>query len=174
MNIQYKNGLVANNFFRPEETLFEPMVSFKGLATNKLYTLIMTDPNAVLGNYIHWLVVNISDSNLKNGKMLLEYKGPSPPEGSGMHNYIFFLYEQPETILLVQHERLIELPNLLEKLGLNQVKPIYSVKFQSKNMKGGNRKIKGKSRKCKSRKCKSRKNKSRKCKSRKCKSRKYK
>ena len=155
MNIRYKNGLVANNFFTPEQTLYEPIVSFKGLTTNKLYSLIMADPNAVGGNRIHWLVVNISDSNLKNGKILLEYKGPAPPQGSGIHNYIFLLYEQPESILLGQDERQIDLNSLLKKLGLNEVKSIYTVKFQSKNMKGG--KIKDKTRRRKTRRRKSRK-----------------
>ena len=172
MDIKYNNRLVYNNFFTPEQTQDIPFVSFKGLATNKLYTLIMTDPNAVGGNYIHWLIVNIDDSNLNNGKPLLQYKGPAPPQGSGMHNYIFLLYEQPETILLdtmTENERQIDLNNLLEKLGLNQVNPIYTVKFESYNSikKGG----KSKSRRCKSRRCKSRRCKSRRCKSRRCKSR---
>lgn len=145
MNIQYNHEIVINNFFTPEQTQDTPIISFKGLVTNKLYTLIMSDPNAVGGNRIHWLVVNISDSNLNNGKILLGYKGPTPPKDSGMHNYIFSLYEQAEPILLdtmTEDERQIDLNNLLEQLGLNQVKPTYTVKFQSNNSfkKGGKRK----------------------------------
>ena len=160
MDIKYKNIFVNNNFFTPEQTQDIPFVSFKRLLTNKLYTLIMTDPNAVRGNNIHWLIVNISNTN--NGTTLLKYKGPSPPEGSGMHNYIFLLYEQPETILLdtmTENERRIDLNNLLEKLGLNEVNPIYTVKFESYNSikKGG--KSRRRSRRCKSRR------RSRRCKS---------
>ena len=151
MDIKYNNIFVDNNFFTPEQTQDIPFVSFKQLLTNKLYTLIMTDPNAVGGNHIHWLIVNISNTN--NGTTLLQYKRPSPPEGSGMHNYIFLLYEQPETILLdkmTENERQIDLNNLLEKLGLNEVNPIYTVKFESYNSikKGG--KSRRRSRRCKS------------------------
>jgi phosphatidylethanolamine-binding protein (PEBP) family uncharacterized protein len=143
MDIQYNYVIVFNNFFTPEQTQDTPIISFKGLPTNKLYTLIMNDPNAIGGNHIHWLIVNISHSNLNNGKILLEYKGPAPPKDSGMHNYIFSLYEQPEPILLDkmnEDERQIDLNKLLEQLGLNQVKPTYTVKFQSNSFKKGGRK----------------------------------
>ena len=52
------------------------------------YILIMTDPDAVGGCFTHWI------AELNNGaiKERVPYFPPSPPEGTGVHNYIFTLY----------------------------------------------------------------------------------
>lgn len=52
------------------------------------YLLIMTDPNAPSGCFVHW-IAEIQGSNIVNR---IPYYPPSPPSGTGTHNYIFTLY----------------------------------------------------------------------------------
>nr|XP_018915365.1 PREDICTED: protein D1-like [Bemisia tabaci]XP_018915366.1 PREDICTED: protein D1-like [Bemisia tabaci]XP_018915367.1 PREDICTED: protein D1-like [Bemisia tabaci] len=65
-----------------------------------LYSLALVDadvPTRENRNYaerIHWLVVNIPEGSLKEGDEVVEYKGPIAPTKSGMHRYIFAVFEQ--------------------------------------------------------------------------------
>ena len=84
------------------------------------YALVMEDPNAVGGLFVHWYVPYISNKlegidelvhpdNIPVSKIILEnkdakiiqghnslnklgYHGMCPPPGSGTHNYTFFFY----------------------------------------------------------------------------------
>jgi Raf kinase inhibitor-like YbhB/YbcL family protein len=86
-----------------------PPLSFKDLPTNtKSLALIMEDPDAPRGTFVHWVVWNIDpktsslDANIiaTAPKTLLEqgqnsggsqgYMGPCPP--SGKHRYFFKLF----------------------------------------------------------------------------------
>jgi phosphatidylethanolamine-binding protein (PEBP) family uncharacterized protein len=151
MEIIYNNTYVTNNFLTPQQTQFKPVVSLKGLDTNKKYTLIMYDPNAVNGNLIHWIVTDIYGNVFNNGKELLTYKGPSPPKGTNIHNYIFALYENDnmftslqgtslrETSLqgrLNENNRTIELNELLHLLFVKGNNPIYEKRFKSEYIGG--------------------------------------
>uniref|UniRef100_A0A8D8LZJ2 Protein D1 n=1 Tax=Cacopsylla melanoneura TaxID=428564 RepID=A0A8D8LZJ2_9HEMI len=68
------------------------------------YTLVMVDPDApsrqnpTLGEFRHWLVVNIPAGNITLGETITAYTGPDPPVGTGFHRYIFYLYRQPGPI----------------------------------------------------------------------------
>lgn len=87
----------------PTQVRDKPMAEFPG-DPNKLYTLIMTDPDApsrtdpIYKEVLHWLVVNIPGSNIIKGDVIADYIGSGPPEGSGLHRYIFLVYEQPGRI----------------------------------------------------------------------------
>lgn len=78
-------------------------------AGTKSFALVVNDPDAPVGDWIHWIVFNIScnsgglEENASAGKRLPEgaveglndfkksnYGGPCPP--SGIHRYIFTLY----------------------------------------------------------------------------------
>ena len=71
------------------------------------YTLVMVDPDAGKtkpndprpGNsdryYLHWLVVNISGGDLSSGRQIVQYQKPTPPPGTGKHEYKFLLFSQP-------------------------------------------------------------------------------
>jgi len=67
---------------------------------NSLYTLCMTDPDAPsradpkFREWHHWLVINIPGSELAKGHTLSEYVGSGPPEGTGLHRYVFLAYKQ--------------------------------------------------------------------------------
>ena len=136
MEIRYGNIKVSDQYLSPEVTQIKPIVSLTGLDTNKTYTLIMSDPNAVGGNKIHWLVININGTsninNIETGKAILEYYGPRPPPESGEHNYIFSLYESNKNNKINQIERQIELAELLKELDITG-NPIYTKKITSHN-----------------------------------------
>ncbi|MBV8787639.1 MAG: YbhB/YbcL family Raf kinase inhibitor-like protein [Mycobacterium sp.] len=72
--------------------------------------LVVDDPDAVNGLYIHWVVVGIAPGSgstadgqtpagataLPNTAGQAAYKGPCPPAGSGIHHYRFTLYQLPD------------------------------------------------------------------------------
>jgi Raf kinase inhibitor-like YbhB/YbcL family protein len=71
--------------------------------------LVMDDPDAVGGLFVHWIVIGIppgpgstADGQTPNGLVepndngQLGYLGPCPPAGSGTHNYQFKLYSVPD------------------------------------------------------------------------------
>jgi hypothetical protein len=134
MKIKYNNIIVNKGiFFTPLQTVIKPNIRYNA-AKNKLYTLILHDPDAVTGNRIHWLVINIPGSSIENGETVFDYDGPHPPPKSGIHKYIFLIYEQPKKIenRLINNntERIITIPEILEKLQLKGY-PIYSTYFIS-------------------------------------------
>lgn len=71
--------------------------------------LVVDDPDAVNGLYVHWVVVGIppgsgstADGQTPAGATALPntagqpaYKGPCPPAGTGTHHYRFTLYQLP-------------------------------------------------------------------------------
>jgi len=81
-----------------------PQLSITNVPTNtKRLSLIMDDPDAPIGTFVHWIVWNIStDKNkISKGESMSEpegktdfgktgYGGPCPP--SGTHRYFFKLY----------------------------------------------------------------------------------
>lgn len=145
MDIIYNNIHVYGQFLSTQLTQNKPFVSLSGLDSDKKYTLIMTDPNAVNGNHIHWIVTNIKGNNFNNGDEILVYYGPHPPQGSGLHNYIFLLYESnyDNNEKMNPNERQIDLDTILNKLDITG-EPIYTSKFTSKYQNGGKRKRKTK------------------------------
>uniref|UniRef100_A0A2K5C2P1 Phosphatidylethanolamine-binding protein 1 n=1 Tax=Aotus nancymaae TaxID=37293 RepID=A0A2K5C2P1_AOTNA len=79
-------------------------ISWDGLDSGKLYTLVLTDPDAPSrkdpkyspifllqqnGNLI-FLVVNMKGWH----KYLSDYVGSGPPKGTGLHRYVWLVYEQ--------------------------------------------------------------------------------
>jgi len=77
----------------------------------KSLALIMEDPDAQMGTFVHWLVWNISPGNPvlsakeaslyyqgKNSAEKTGYLGPCPPHGT--HRYVFKLYALDRTLTL--------------------------------------------------------------------------
>lgn len=72
----------------------------------KSLALVMHDPDAVSGDFVHWLAWNISpntsdllENSLPNNAILgktsfgkTQYGGPCPPTKTGVHHYVFELY----------------------------------------------------------------------------------
>jgi phosphatidylethanolamine-binding protein (PEBP) family uncharacterized protein len=95
----------------------QPVVSFTKTDKNSYYTLLLIDPDAVLGNKIHWLIINISAHD--NYDCLFPYLGPHPPRESGIHQYRFLLYKQRNGKMMINKNsfssRYISLDVLLKK-----------------------------------------------------------
>eukprot|EP00771_Trimastix_marina_P002451 gnl/Trimastix_PCT/3582.p1 GENE.gnl/Trimastix_PCT/3582~~gnl/Trimastix_PCT/3582.p1 ORF type:complete len:164 (+),score=20.79 gnl/Trimastix_PCT/3582:57-548(+) len=76
-----------------------PHVQWQG-DPGKLYTLIMTDPDAPsrrtprMREWRHWVVINIQGCEINTGNVLTSYNGPTPPVGSGPHRYVLIVCEQ--------------------------------------------------------------------------------
>ena len=145
LEVYYKNIKVNNEkYLKPSDASLKPTIYYPA-DSNKLYTLIIHDPDAPVGNVVHWTVVNIKGSDIKSGKEIIKYKGPAPPSGSGTHHYIFFIFEQTTEI---QHNiitnNVIHMDKLLSQLGLQNNQPIYTIQFTSSYTKGGKKVIKTK------------------------------
>lgn len=92
------------NELTPTQVKSEPTVTYKA-DPDSYYLLCMTDPDApsrqapTLREFRHWLVGNIpSDGgvfDVSKGEVLTEYVGSGPPQGTGLHRYVFLLYKQP-------------------------------------------------------------------------------
>ena len=136
MEVFYNNKIVNNNeLLKPSETQTKPQIKYS-FENNKLYTLLMHDPDSIYGNRFHWIVANIS-GDVKNGVDLLPYTGPAPPPKTGIHPYIFELYEQDGNIDVNLEERNVPMDIVKNKLNIGE--PIYVIHFISKNESGGRR-----------------------------------
>lgn len=76
--------------------------------------LVVDDPDAPRGPYVHWIVIGIppgpgstaggqtpdGGTSLPNSAGQSAYSGPCPPPGSGVHHYRFTLYQLPATVHL--------------------------------------------------------------------------
>jgi hypothetical protein len=144
MKILYNNAEIINAaYLTPLQAHSEPKIEYNA-NPNTLYTLIMHDPDAVVGNYLHWVVINIPENSISNGQTLLNYKGPAPPQGSGIHRYIFLVFEQAERINtqnISESKRAMSL-NSLHGLLNAELHLTSSLYFTSEYEKSGGRKRK--------------------------------
>ncbi|XP_045312898.1 phosphatidylethanolamine-binding protein 1 [Leopardus geoffroyi] len=75
-------------------------IAWDGLDPGKLYTLVMTDPDAPsrkdpkYREWHHFLVVNMKGNDISSGTVLSDYVGSGPPKGTGLHRYVWLVYEQ--------------------------------------------------------------------------------
>ena len=155
----FYNGesLKDNQFLSVSETQVEPEIKLN-VNPNKLYTLVLYDPDAVVGTYIHWTKANITNNDIKTGNIIIPYKGPAPPPKTGKHHYIFNLYEQNgENKTGVLEEKVFELNKLENKLGVKEL--VYKIQFISRNESGGNERGVKRTRRNKRQRRKTRKNK---------------
>ncbi|KAF7382915.1 hypothetical protein HZH66_013317 [Vespula vulgaris] len=105
LDVVYPNNLVVEigKVLTPTQVKNQPTVKWTGDA-NTFYTLCMTDPDAPsrkdpkFREWHHWLVANIPGSDISKGETLSEYVGSGPPEGTGLHRYVFLLYKQPKKL----------------------------------------------------------------------------
>ena len=83
-----------------KNTASPPTIQLQG-NPGKVYTVLMSDPDAPAKSWLHWLVTNIpaEASSISEAQTVVPYSGPSPP--SGTHRYIFTLYEHPGGSIMV-------------------------------------------------------------------------
>jgi len=137
MEVSYNNKILNNNeFLKPSATQIKPQIKYP-FENNKLYTLLMYDPDSIYGNRFHWIVTNIFH-DVKNGEDVLLYAGPAPPPKTGTHRYIFELYKQENKNNNVKiEERNISMYFVKKMLNIGE--PISKIRFISKNESGGRR-----------------------------------
>ena len=100
----FENGGSIPREYTCDDIDVSPPLTFSEVPENaKSLALIMDDPDAPMGTWVHWLVWNIPQNNTglskgenitfpqgKNDFGKLYYGGPCPP--SGTHRYYFKLY----------------------------------------------------------------------------------
>ncbi|XP_068594812.1 phosphatidylethanolamine-binding protein 1 [Brachionichthys hirsutus] len=86
----------------PTQVQNEPScIEWEGCDPSKLYTLVLTDPDAPsrekadFREWHHFLVVNMKGNDVSSGSVMSAYVGSGPPEGTGLHRYVWLVYEQP-------------------------------------------------------------------------------
>lgn len=72
--------------------------SFPTWFTCFTYLLPTLLPLPLIFKVNHWLVGNIKGSDVSTGDVIAEYRGSGPPKGTGMHRYIFLVFEQKEKL----------------------------------------------------------------------------
>ncbi|GBM41207.1 OV-16 antigen [Araneus ventricosus] len=103
MKIEYNGvSVTCGNLLSTKETQNPPTIVEYKADKNKLYTLLMFDPdvptpqNPTLADFRHWLVENIPGDDVKSGDVISSYHPTAPPSYSDAHRYAFAVYEQPD------------------------------------------------------------------------------
>lgn len=113
LRVAYKSGREAEggNRLTPTQTRSIPSLSFN--ANNRsLFTLIMTDPDAPSRDdprhreFVHWVVGNIQGNDIDRADTIVDYVGAAPAKGTGLHRYVFLLYEHQNRLNFTTEVRL--------------------------------------------------------------------
>lgn len=114
-----KQEVQLGNVITPADSKEQPEVYVNVNSTSKgvSYTLVMTDPDAPsrtdkqYSEFAHYLVTDIKIDSSKLGewqqldfskaRTILTYRGPGPPKGTGLHRYVFLLFQQLDPELVV-------------------------------------------------------------------------
>merc|ERR1719361_388064 len=89
--------------FKLEETNVQPQITWSNSDPEGIYTVFMTDPDAVarkeplFREFAHYAAVNVNGTG-EGGDVALEYVGPAPPCNSELHRYVFLVYKQTKKL----------------------------------------------------------------------------
>lgn len=101
----FENGGMIPSVFTCDDRDISPHLAWEDVPEDaKSFALIVDDPDAPMGTWVHWLLCNIppnlremQQNNVPSGALQVKndfgkanYGGPCPP--SGMHRYFFKLY----------------------------------------------------------------------------------
>ena len=125
LEVFYDNQQVSGQELSKSLTQMKPTVKFP--TTDKLYTLIMWDPDVppqIQPGFVHWIATNLQSHNDIENNQVLNYKGPSPP--SGIHRYYFGLFEQQGHIRPQQPERTkFQINDFIKDNNLKKVSEVF-------------------------------------------------
>ena len=120
--MKYKGREAAGNLRKRNNTLQAPDVRLNEVEPEKLYTIVIWDPDAPRQpSFLHWLVVNIPGGSVQTGDTIQPYYPPSPPSGSGEHRYYGGLYEQSGRISVGKIAQTgFDIDSFVSRYGLNE------------------------------------------------------
>ncbi|KAJ8713090.1 hypothetical protein PYW08_008394 [Mythimna loreyi] len=102
LTVLYRSGAEVEEGNKVTPTQAKDIPDLAWLAPrDKFYTVILVDPDApsraspTSRFWLHWLVGNIPGAHVRSGETIAEYIGAGPSENSGLHRYVFLVYEQP-------------------------------------------------------------------------------
>ncbi len=140
MQVFYNSRLARENeLYSPYDLTKKPIINAK---CSEKCSLIMYDPDAVGGTFVHWVVGDYFGKKQE----VLPYYGPHPPQGSGIHRYIFALYPNLSFDIKTR-----EIPNIKTFVGDQKPLKTFQIKSTFVTM-GGKNKSKKKNKKKKRRK----------------------
>lgn len=99
--VSYPSGVSANggDELTPTQVKDQPTLEWSA-DPSAYYTLFMVDPDAPnrtdpkFRSVCHWFVGNIPGDKVGEGDHRIAFVGSGPPEGSGLHRYVFLVYKQ--------------------------------------------------------------------------------
>lgn len=119
-----------------------PPLSWTAPASADRLALIMDDPDAVGGTFIHWVVTDIPVTTTAsppggspdggvvgaNSTGRIGYLGPCPPAGTGVHHYRFTLHALPRALALSPETSAAQAVSAIEvaSLGSGRVTGTYA------------------------------------------------
>jgi hypothetical protein len=82
----------------PQETTELPFAYKIDANPNELFTVMVYDLNAVDPSYMHYMYVNVKNSDPATGNEIYSYEPAHPPPGTGRHEYVIAAGKQREFI----------------------------------------------------------------------------
>lgn len=103
LKVTYPSGVSANGGeeLTPTQVKDQPKLEWSA-DPNAFYTLFMVDPDAPnrqepkFRSVCHWYVGNIPGDKIEQGDHRIAFVGSGPPQGSGLHRYVFLVYKQTD------------------------------------------------------------------------------
>lgn len=105
LKVTYPSGVEVSlgNELTPTQVKDKPTLQWT-TKPDTLYTVLMADPDAPsrsnpeMRSWKHWVVGNVPGTQLDQGTVLADYVGSGPPQGTGLHRYVFLVYQQPANL----------------------------------------------------------------------------
>ncbi len=130
-----EGGIIPIQYTSKGDNVNPPFNILNTPASTESLVLMMHDPDAVSGDFLHWVVWDIPPSTEAiaansvpvgaiqgfNGSDELGYMGPAPPPGTGTHRYMFELYALNTTLDMDAHATREEVESAMSGRILDQI-----------------------------------------------------
>ncbi len=131
----FENGKRIDKKYTCDGEDVSPPVSWDPVSGAASYALILEDPDAPMGTFVHWVIYNIKGTSLKEGDGSstsqagvqgrndfgrIGYGGPCPPRGHGTHRYFFRVYALKEDLPVKKGVTASELRRMMQGKVVDQ------------------------------------------------------